>query len=68
MCYNSCQHFRFNPMTGMDKCVKPTFEPCQNEVPEYQTCCGDLVGDLEVVESMVLCPTCKEWCTPEEAE
>jgi hypothetical protein len=35
MCYDNCEHFRFNPMTGDDKCVNPA-QHCPGEEPEEE--------------------------------
>lgn len=34
MCYNSCQYFHFNPMTGDDKCTLPKGEDCPMDEEE----------------------------------
>jgi hypothetical protein len=33
MCYDNCEHFRFNPMTGEDRCVSTDIH-CPGEEPE----------------------------------
>lgn len=43
MCYNDCEHFRFNPMTGEDRCVAknrdicPELEDEENEEEDVDT-------------------------------
>jgi len=36
MCYNNCQYFRFNPLTGKDRCLLPKGEQCPDEVEEEE--------------------------------
>ena len=45
MCYNNCEHFRFNPMEGTDRCVRGK-NPCPAEI------CADCL-EIECV--------CEEW-------
>lgn len=35
MCYNNCEHFRFNPVTGTDRCVKGK-APCPDDIEEIE--------------------------------
>lgn len=34
MCYNDCPHFRFNPMTGEDRCTLKKGEQCPEETED----------------------------------
>ncbi len=34
VCYNSCSHFSFNPMTGEDKCTLKKGETCPMDEEE----------------------------------
>ena len=57
MCYNSCEHFHFNPMTGDDWCSKRKSDICPMSIddeeledeyepePEYKEDIGDDYAD-----------------------
>jgi hypothetical protein len=34
MCYNACEFFHFNPMTGTDRCSLPKNDTCPQEPEE----------------------------------
>lgn len=34
MCYNACVYFKFNPMEGTDRCMRPNGSPCLDDEPE----------------------------------
>ena len=52
MCYNNCKHFRFNPMTGDDKCVRGKARCPEIELEEGDDCPEECPGTMgyELVE------------------
>jgi len=56
MCYNDCEYFKFNPMTGADKCVRPNDGPCPDEI--INLFCVECDEEYEMIIGDDICPVC----------
>jgi hypothetical protein len=56
MCYNACEYFKFNPMDGTDRCVRPNDGPCPDELASVY--CKKCEEEYELPEGSETCPVC----------
>lgn len=56
VCYDQCQFFRFNPMTGEDSCKRPNDGYCPDEVKEMF--CTECQEEHEILIGNDICPAC----------
>lgn len=68
MCYNNCEHFKFNPMTGVGRCSLRKGMRCPEGI-DYCKVCGkelpeehesDMCEECEAEDICLMCHTCEE--------